>query len=131
MPSATLNASVAGPIALAVSAALTYEGASPGLRLRLTGAQTYVVDLAMIPSAGLRGLLVILDPLDADGSPVTAPITLTWTSNSVSKSQELSAGTAPQVPGFFALASPDPTHGITALSIVTTANAVVHVTAFG
>jgi len=43
----------------------------------------------------------------------------------VSKSEELSPG------GAFLLASPTPTHGITALSIVTTANAVVHVYALG
>lgn len=46
-------------------------------RLELTGAGTYEVDLAWAPSAGVKGILITFDTLDADGMAVTAPITIT------------------------------------------------------
>lgn len=82
----------------------------------------------MMPPEGLKGLLVVVDPLDAAGSPVTAPIIIIWTSGENAKSEEISAGT---VGGFLALCSPSPTNGITALSIVATSSAVVHVACLG
>lgn len=111
------------------AAAITYTGGGGPGRLELTGAQTYVVDLAMMPAAGLRGLLVVVDSLDAAGSAISAPVTLTWTSNAVSKSEKLMPST--DAPAFLAIGNPAPVTGITALSIVTTANAVVHVSALG
>jgi hypothetical protein len=111
------------------SAALTFTGGGGPGRLELTGAQTYVVDLAMMPAAGLRGLLVVVDSLDAAGTAITAPVTLTWTSNAVAKSEKLMPSA--DAPAFLALANPSPVTGITALSIVTTANAVVHVACLG
>jgi hypothetical protein len=111
------------------SAALTFTGGGGPGRLELTGAQTYVVDLAMMPAAGLRGLLVVVDSLDAAGTAISAPVTLTWTSNAVTKSEKLMPSA--DAPAFLALANPAPVTGITALSIVTTANAVVHVSAVG
>lgn len=79
----------------------------------------------MMPAEGLRGLRVALDALDAAGVPVAEPITVTWTSNALEKSEELSPG------GFLVLCSPRPTNGITALSITSGASCVVHVTAVG
>lgn len=125
MPSITLAASLTGPAPMAPSVLLAYRGFTGAVRLELTGAQTYEVDLAMMPAEGLKGLLVEVETKDAAGATVTAPITLTWTSNGDPKSEELSPG------GFFALASPTPTNGITALSIVSTANCIVRVTALG
>lgn len=125
MPSATLSFALTGPTPLAASVALTYRGFSNAGRVELTGAQTYEIDLAMMPAAGLKGLCVQIDTVDAANNTVTASITLTWTSNGTEKSEELSPG------GFLALGSPSPTNGITALSITSTANAVIHVTALG
>ncbi len=125
MPNATLtfgfNATVQQPDR---SVGVTFDGETH-LRLELTGAQTYAVDLAMMPTVGLKGLRVFVDIKDAAGATVSTPITLRWTSNSVQKSEELSPG------GVFQLGSPSPTHGITALDIISTANAVVYVNAVG
>lgn len=107
------------------SISVTYSGLSEMPRLELTGAQTYEIDLAWAPSEGLKGLVVTLDTADAAGAVVEDPIAITWTSNAVSKSEELSPG------GAFLICSPTPTNGITALSIVTTANAVVRLAALG
>lgn len=126
---ATFGFSLTGPVPSAATVNLTARGVGGAPRVELTGAQTYEIDLEMMPAEGLKGMLVVLEPLDAEGSPIEAPITVTWTSNSVEKSEEISATT--DRPGFIALCSPSPVNGITALSIVTTANAVVHVTALG
>lgn len=125
MPSLTFSASLTGPAPVAPSVSLTYHGHTHLGRLELTGAQTYDVDLAMMPAAGLKGLLVELDTKDAAGATVTDAVSVRWTSNSVQKSEELSPG------GFFALCSPTPVNGITALSIISTANAIVRLTALG
>lgn len=129
MPSLALGFTLAGPAPAVDSTDITYSGFSGGLRLELTGAQTYVIDLAMMPAAGLRGLLVVLESLDAAGSPVTAPITVECARGEETSSFEVSA-TATEI-GFLALGSPDPTAGITGLSIVSTASCVVRVTALG
>ncbi len=107
------------------SVILTYHQLASAARLELTGAQTYPIDLAMMPAAGLKGLLVIYDAIDASGVTVTAMASVRWTSNGVPKNEELSPG------GLFLIASPAPANGITALSIVVTANAVIHVHALG
>lgn len=109
--------------------ALTYRGSSGIGRLEMTGAHTHVVDLAMMPAEGLKGLLVTVDSLDAAGSPITAPVTLTWTSNGVAKSEKLMPSV--DAVAFLAIGNPAPVTGITALSIVSTANAVVHVQCLG
>ena len=124
MPASVLSFAVADP-AVTAQVTVSYRGSTGLQRLELTGAQTYTVDLAMMPAAGLRGLHVTVDDHDAAGAPVTTPIRIGWTSNAISKSEELSPG------GVFQIASPRPVAGITALSIITTANAVVHLAALG
>lgn len=114
-----------GVAAIATVVDLPHTGIGGAGRIQLTGAQTYDIDLAMMPTAGLKGLVVQVDATDGAGDTVTTPVTLQWTSNATVKSEELSPG------GFLALCSPSPVNGITALSIITTANAVVHVTAIG
>ena len=130
MPSAIIGYTLSGTglATKAATSALTYSGKSD-IDVTLTGVDSYTVDLAMMPAAGLKGLLVIVDPLDAAGSPITAPVTITWTSNAVSKSELISAGS--ETPGFFAIGNPTPVTGITALSLTSTANAVAHVVALG
>ena len=108
-----------------VRVSLQYDASASLGRLPLTGAQTYEVDLALIPAAGLKGLLIYVERVDAAGAEVTTPISMAWTSNGDDKSEELSPG------GALLLVSPNPQHGITALSIVTTSNALVHVYALG
>lgn len=124
MPTATLGFNLSAPLdSGAVS--LTHSQATALGRLEFAGAATHVIDLAAMPAAGLRGLLIVVEATDADGAAVTAPISIHWTSNSIAKVEELSPG------GAFLLASPSPTNGITALSIVATATCVVRVYAMG
>lgn len=130
MPSASIGFTLTGTgvTPSAASSSLTYSGKSEA-RIELTGVDSYTIDLAMMPAAGLKGLLVIVEPLDAADSPITDPVTVTWTSNAVSKSEKISAG--PETPGFFAIGNPSPVTGITALSLASTANAVVRIVALG
>jgi len=58
MPSATISYGVSAP-PTSGQITITYSGQGGPGRLELTGAQTYPIDLAMMPSAGLRGLLVV------------------------------------------------------------------------
>lgn len=127
MPTATFTMACAGPT-MGATITLTYKSAGELPRLEIAGAGTYAVDLAFVPAAGCKGLLVIVDALDASGSPA-APIEVEWTSNALTKSEEL----APSVdqPAALMLASPAPVNGITALSIITTGPAVVHVLGLG
>lgn len=124
---ATLQAgyTLTGPAPATKTATITYTGLSCADPIQITGAQTYAIDLAMMPAAGLRVLRVEVDTTDAAGDTVSTPITLQYTANNVQHSLELSPG------GHVGIASPAPTNGITALSIITTANAVVRVTAAG
>lgn len=98
------------------------DGGGPW-RFEFTGAQTITVDISAMPAAGLKGLRIEFDATDAAGVTVTAPLSIHWTSNAIPKVEELSPD------GVFMLASPSPTNGITALSLVSTANAVAHVVA--
>lgn len=125
MPSLTFGFTLGGPAPATASVALSYSGFSNADRIELTGAQSYEVDLEMMPAAGLKALLVQVDTTDAAGSPVTTPIRIEWISGLVTKSEEISPG------GFFALCSRTPVNGVTALTIITTANAVVRVSACG
>lgn len=125
---ASIGFTLTGPAPATATIQITYNGQSSADRIEMTGAMTHTIDLAMMPAAGLKGLLVRLDPLDASGAAVTAPVTVTWTSNAVAKSQELSTGDSG---GFIAICSPSPTNGITALSITSTADCVVRVAALG
>lgn len=130
MPSASIGYTLSGTgvESATASSSLTYSSKS-AVRVELTGVDSHTVDLTMMPAAGLKGLLVIVDPLDAAGSPVAAPVTLTWTSNATSKSEKLMPGS--DTPGFLALGNPAPVTGITALSVASTSSAVVHVVALG
>ncbi len=88
----------------------------------LTGAQTYAVDLAMMPAAGLQGLKVSVDRLDAAGLAATASVRVTLTPG----------GFVDVMPGgAITLATPATAAGITGLSLVSTANALVRVSAIG
>lgn len=88
----------------------------------ISGAGTYVVDLAMMPATGLQGLLVSVDKVDPIGGIVTAPVKVVFTGGFL----WLPPG------GGFGLAVPMlAANGITSLSLVTTAPCVVHLTALG
>lgn len=112
----------AGGSPFGVSVPVAYTALEPGLMLPLTGAQTYNVDLAMMPGTGLTGLVVSVDKTDAFGGAVTAPVKVVFTNGYL----WIPPGGAMSVAAP-ALAS----GGITSLSLVTTANAVVHVSACG
>ena len=125
MPTLKIGYSLTGPAPIGNTVEITYSACTSIARLELTDAQTYPIDLAMMPDAGLRGLLVVIDAVDADNNPVTDPVTVRWTSNGATKNEKLTPG------GFVALGQPTAEDGITALSIVSTASCVVAVYAIG
>lgn len=110
------------PPPLGASAPIPYTGIIPGEGLPIAGAGTYVVDLAMMPAAGLAYLEVHVAKADANGGVVTAPVKVMFTGGYL------------WVPpgGFCSVAAPGlASGGITSLSIVTTAAALVSVTGLG
>lgn len=111
-----------GPAPLSPSTTpLSVTGYISGEVIPLTGAMTYTVDLAMMPAAGLQGLVVTVDRIDAYGAAVVAPVRVTFT-----------GGFADVKPGGgFGLSSPGTVAGITSLTLTSTANALVRVTAGG
>jgi hypothetical protein len=94
----------------------------PGLAIPLTGVQTYNVDLAMIPSNGAQAWMVRVDALDASGAVAAAPVRVNFTPGGY---RYVSPG------GWLVEAAPKTGVGVTALQLVSTANALVHVTVFG
>lgn len=107
------------------SVSITYDNATGMQRLALTGAQTYAVDLAMMPAAGCKALRLRYETTDALGADVTASITVMFTSSAVAKSMSFGPGAEIQI------ADPNVVAGITALSVTTTGNALVYVSAVG
>jgi hypothetical protein len=88
--------------------------------LALYGTGTFTVPLGTLGPAGLKGLLVKVDP---SSDPTAAPVIVT--TNGAAKGIEIAPG------GLFAVASPLPRQGITALVITHTSNIVVRVWALG
>ncbi len=105
----------------AAQASLTVTGAESGLLIALTGSMTYDIDLAMLPAAGCQGWLVRIETLDAAGAPVSAPVRVNFTGGY----RMLPPG------GFICEGAPHTTTGITTLQLVSTANALAHVSAAG
>lgn len=100
----------------------TVSGAAiiPGETIPLTGAMTYNVDLAMMPAAGLQGLMITIAKTDANGAPVSVPVRV-----------NLTPGGYVMLPpgGGLALAAPLLAASITGISLVSTANALARVSA--
>lgn len=86
----------------------------------LSGSGTQVVNFGSLTASGARAILVEVDP---DSDPSAAPVNLTF--NSGSDDVEISPG------GFFALASPNPSSGILAMSIAHTSAVCVRVRILG
>lgn len=104
------------------SVALGYSAQVPAEGIPIYTAETYNIDLAMMPATGLQALLVSVDKIDPNGGQVSAPIKVVFTGGFI----WLGPG------GACALATPPlAVNGITSVSIVTTAPCVVHVTALG
>ena len=124
---ATIGYSVSAPDVppLIKSILLSYGGSGGPGRVALTGSATYTVDAAFLPAAGAKLVLVTVDTVDDTGSPVLTPITIRRIVNGVTINDPLGPG------GVFLLADPAPSADTTALSIVHTANAVVHVYLLG
>lgn len=99
-------------------------GGGPG-RIVFTGAQTVTLDLSTMPAAGLRALRIVYDAVDDTGTAVTAGLRVNMTTGLGSASLPLGPG------GALMLADPNVTGGISALSLVSTAPGVAHVTAAG
>lgn len=106
----------------AAQALLTVTGSEPGLLIALTGSQTYNIDLAMIPANGCQCWMVRVEMTDANGAPVSAPVRVNFT-----------PGGYRMIPpgGAILEMAPKTTVGITTLQLVSTANALVHVTVGG
>jgi hypothetical protein len=111
------------PPAAQVSVSITYTAATGAQVIPLTDAQTYDVDLAMMPTAGLQALLVSVDAVLSDGStPATDPVRV-----------NLTPGGYVMVPpgGGLGIAAPGTAAGVTGLQLVSTESAVVRVSAYG
>lgn len=111
------------PKPIGSSASLVYSALVPGEQIPILGANAgYNIDLAMMPATGLAYVNVSVGLVDSLGGTVTAPVKVVFTN-----------GYAWVPPGgFIAIAAPSlASGGITSLSLVTTANAVVTVTAMG
>ena len=106
----------------AAQATLTGTPAVPGETIPLTGSQTYNVDLAMLTANGAQGWMVRIDTVDANGAPVSVPVRVNFVPGGY---RMISPG------GWIAEVSPKTTVGITSLQLVSTANAIAHVTAVG
>ena len=88
--------------------------------LNLTGAGTITIPMGTVGGAGLKGLLIKVDPTTAvSPAPVYAKI------NGNTGGEEISPG------GFMASANPVPTAGITSLTLTWTTDNVVRVWALG
>ncbi len=88
--------------------------------LQLVGAGTYVVGMGTVPAAGAKGLLVEVDP-----ATTAVPIQVQYNTGTAAGAVEVSPG------GFFAYFNPNPVAGITAISIVYTADVGVRVRVLG
>lgn len=92
------------------------------ITLVLSGAGTQVVDLGTIPVAGAKEVQI---EVDADSSPSAAPVNVQFNGVGAPGNIEISPG------GGLKVSNPNPASGITALSIVFTASACVHVRILG
>ena len=112
----------AGQQAIAIAMAMSgvVDSTEPGVVLKLTGSGTRVLDLGTLPAAGLKGLLIKLDA--AVGA---VPIKVQFNGGGAPGASEISPG------GFLAIGSPNPVAGITAISIVFTADSTVRVWVLG
>lgn len=120
MSTATIGQTL--PPATPVSASVTYTAATGDQVIPLTGAQTYDVDLAMMPTAGVQALLVSVDLVDSAGVGVTAPVQVNLTPGGF---------VMVQPGGGLSIAAPNTADGVTGLQLVSAANAVVRVSAYG
>jgi hypothetical protein len=127
MPAATFTMSVAASSAPSpASVAVTYGNIGGTPRLELTGVETYAIDLAMMPAAGIKGLYITMDTTDAAGATVSTPITIRRVVGGVTINEPLGPGDA------FAFTNAGVTSGgTTALTLISAANAVVHIYAIG
>lgn len=107
------------------STSFTYSAAGGPGRLVLTGADTFAVDFAMFGGASVKLLLVSVDTTDNAGAAVSTPVTVRRTVNSLTVNEPLGPGDFLLLTNLTAAT----TTGTTALTLVSTANAVVHVIA--
>jgi hypothetical protein len=118
----TAAATISFPAADPFSCSATYTASTGQQEIPLTGAQTYTVDLAMMPADGVQMLLVTVDRLDADGAAATDPVRVA-----------LTPGGYVDLPprGALAVLAPGTEGGITGLTLTSTANALVRLVANG
>jgi hypothetical protein len=95
-------------------------GSEVKFRYELTGAGTRVVNFGTAGSPGAKFLAVSVD-LPEEGGPAVSPVNVQVNGGGAPGQVEVSAG------GFVILCSPTPATGITSLSLVHTADAVVTV----
>ncbi len=106
-------------VAIPIAMSGQFDSADPGQILKLTGGGSESVDLGTLPAAGLKGLLVKVD------AGASAPVNLRFNAGDADGQVEISPG------GFMAIGSPSPVTGITALTVVYTADVTVRVWVFG
>lgn len=111
------------PQPIGSSATVQYSAIIPGEVIPLVPSVSYVVDLAMMPAAGLAYLEIHVAKVDVLGGAVTTPVKVTFTN-----------GFVWVMPGAYAVpvaGGAPPSGGITSLSLLTTATAICTVTAGG
>lgn len=110
------------PAPIGTSTPILYTALVPGIVIPIATAETYVIDLAMMPATGLTYLQVSLGTIDAIGGAVVTPVKVVFTNGY--------AWIGPG--GSITIATPAlASGGVTGLSIVTTMPAVVTVTLAG
>lgn len=107
----------------AVTRSAAYSGVHKVLeekRYDLVGSGTKVVDLAAIPAAGAKAVMV---EVDASSDPAAAPVMVTL--NDGTEPVELAPG------GFLVISNPKPVASITAISLAHTTASTVRVRVLG
>lgn len=102
-----------------------YDSALNGVEFTFLGSGTKAIDLGTIPSAGLKGLLIKVDAAGPTPGVTPAPIFVRLNGASATGQEEISPG------GFKAMMSPNPSAGITALTIVYASDVRVRIWAYG
>jgi hypothetical protein len=118
----TGTATISIPGADPFQASATWGAATGQQEIPLTDAETYDVDLAMMPSAGVQMLLVTVGALDGDGVAAEDPVRV-----------NLTPGGYVMLPprGGICLLAPGVAAGVTGLQLVSSKNALVKLIAYG
>ncbi len=92
----------------------------------LSGSGTTTIPLGQIPAAGLRGFVLMLDPI---GAPAAISVAWTYVDSTTGGVKEIT--TASGNPGLVAIFNATPVNGITAITVTHTTGATLRMVAIG